>query len=147
MVVAALVAVGGVVAVAGRYPSGRATDPVVRWASRVPTTSVGAWIGNIGDLYGPHAENRVEVLARLDGGAAVPVDTCQGWKQAVVGGHFQYTAVIAGTAWARWLNGDPAFQVVARDVGATVFRVVGTPDVSCAGQVNTNADFWLAPGG
>jgi hypothetical protein len=132
--------------IANRYPRRQATDPVAAWASRVPASSIAAWIGNIGDLYGPHAENRVTVMARLDHGAAVPIDTCQGWKQAVVDGRFQYTVVIPGTAWVRWLKADPAFHFVIKDVAASVFQVVGKPDLTCTGQVNSDADFWLAPG-
>ncbi|HEX3541304.1 MAG TPA: hypothetical protein VHT75_12800 [Acidimicrobiales bacterium] len=136
----------GLVAIAGQTPSHEAGDEVVQWAAQGPPTSVAAWIANIADLYGPHARNRVTVVAALDHGAAVPVDTCQGWKQAVVAGHFPYTAVIAGTAWARWLRADPAFAPVAKDAGTTVFRVVGAPDLACAGQTNSGADFWVVPG-
>ncbi len=142
---AALVALVGVAVIAGRYPTRRATDPVVRWAGEVQGASIGAWITNIADLYGPHAANRVVVMNRLDHGAAGALDTCQGWKQAVLDGHFQYTAVIANTAWTRWLNADPAFRVVTADRGAVVFQVVGRPDVSCPGQDNSDADFWLKP--
>jgi len=146
LAVGVLIAVVGVAVVAGRYRTTKATDPVARWASQVRSASIAAWTSDIGDLYGAHARNHVVVLARVVDGAAVPVDTCQGWKRAVVAGHFQYTAVIAGTAWARWLKADPAFRIVAKDPASIVFQVVGPPDVSCAGQVNTGADFWLAPG-
>jgi hypothetical protein len=136
----------GVASIARRYPSQQATDPVSAWAASVPTTSIGAWTGDVAVLYGAHAHNHVVVLARVAGGAAVPLDTCQGWKEALVAGHFPYTAVIAGTAWARWLRADPAFRAVAHDAGTTVFQIVGPPAVGCPGQTNAGADFWLAPG-
>ncbi|MGH9123417.1 MAG: hypothetical protein ACRDZ8_01665 [Acidimicrobiales bacterium] len=144
--VALIVGVAGAAAAAERYPRRSTTDAVVTWAAHTPAASIGAWNADIADLYGPHARNRVTVLARLDDGGAVPIDTCQGWKQAIVAGHYQYSAVISGTAWMRWLDADPAFRRVAHDAATTVYQVVGPPDVSCPGQSNAGADFWLAPG-
>jgi hypothetical protein len=143
---AALLAVIGAATIARTVRSRRATDAVDHWAASVPTSTIGAWVGNIADLYGPHARNRVTVLARTVDGGAVPIDSCQSWKEAVIAGGYQYTAVIAGSAWANWSNADPAFRRVAHDLATTVYQVVGTPDLACPGQTNFGADFWLAPG-
>lgn len=142
---AVLTLIGGIF-IARTVPSRRATDTVDHWAASVPASTIGAFIGNIADLYGPHARNRVTVLARTGDAGAVPIDTCQGWKEAVIAGGYQYTAVIAGSAWARWSNADPAFRRVAHDWATTVYQVVGIPDVACPGETNSGADFWLAPG-
>ncbi len=145
------VAVTSVVAlavIAGRYRSRQMTDPVVHWAASVRRARLAAWVTDPGDLFGPHANNRVTVMNRVVDGAAVPLGSCEGWKRAVLDGHFGYTAVNSGTAQARWLRADPAFRIVAdetvgeslddlvnlRRYGALVFQVVGRPDVGCPGQ-------------
>jgi hypothetical protein len=150
-VAATAIVVVAVAVIARHYPARRSTDPVAHWAATVRGARIAAWVTNPGDLYGPRAQNDVEIMSRLRDGAAVPIDTCQEWKRAVRDGHFAYAAVTADTPWSRWQEADPAFRLVADErVGArlddyqslrrymtVVFRVVGSPDVSCPGQVDT----------
>ncbi|MDQ1412882.1 MAG: hypothetical protein QOE07_1470 [Acidimicrobiaceae bacterium] len=148
-VAAVAIAVIAVALIAQRYPSRQTTDPVVNWAATVHHARIAEWTGNIADLYGPRAQNRVEILSQLVDGAAEPIAGCPAWKRAVRDAHVEYTAVIAGTTWSHWLRADPAFRLVADELtGATkeelrnlrrynilVFQVVGDPDVTCPGQV------------
>ncbi len=151
---AAVMTVIGVIAVAliaGRYPSRRSSDPVVHWAATVHDARIAEWTLNVGDLYGPHEQNHVAIISRLTDGAAMPLDTCSGWKRALRDGHFKYAAAIANSPWSDWLAADPAFRLVANElVGATpeelnndrryttvVFQIVGDPDLNCPGQVET----------
>ena len=128
---AVVVAVGAVM-VARHYPSLPSTDPVERWAASVPGVRIAAWVPDIAWLYGPGSRNRVVTLTRLADHAPVALDSCPAWMQAVVQGHFPYSAVIPGTVWYRWLTSDPAFQLVAQNDLAAVFRVVGRPDIGCS---------------
>ena len=155
VVTTAVVAIA-VALIAGRYPSRRSTDPVAQWAASVHNVRIAEWSLNVGDLYGPHEQNQVAIISRLMDGAAVPLDTCSGWKRALRDGHYEYAAVIANSPWYHWLAADGAFRLVANElVGATseelnndrrgttvVFQIVSDPDVSCAGQVEK-----LAPSG
>ncbi len=136
--------------IAGRYPSRSSTDPVAKWAASVHNARIGEWTADVSDLYGPREQNRVTIISQLRDGAAIPLDTCLGWKRALRDGHYGYAAAIADTAWSRWLEADPAFRLVANELaGATnedaarlhryntlVFQIVGDPDVSCPGRVD-----------
>lgn len=150
------VAAVGLAVIAGRYQSRRVTDPVVHWAATVRGARIAAWVVNIadvinvGDLYGPKAQNQVVVMERLVDGGASPIDSCQVGKQALRDGHFEYTAASSGTVWSRRLRSDPAFRLVANEtIGASaddlshlrrgsalVYQVVGNPHVDCAGRAS-----------
>lgn len=126
-VLAAVIAVAAVAVIVSRYPARRTTDPVLRWAATTHKARIVLWVGdvpdliNLGNLYGPQARNRVVDMNRLVDGAAVPIDSCVGLKQAVRDGHFEYTAVTSGTPGFGWLQADPAFRIVADEtVGASV---------------------------
>jgi hypothetical protein len=155
---ATLAGVAGVTMIVGRYPSRSTTEPVVRWAATVRGARIAIWIGNIpdliniGNLYGPEARNDVVILNRVIDGNVIPIESCEGLKQAVVDGHFEYTAASFGTAGYHWLLSDPAFRVVADDTrgastfdldhlrrnNAVVFQLIGQPDIDCPGQASAS---------
>ncbi len=82
-------------------------------------------------LYGPGSPNRVHTLTELSAHAPVPLGSCPAWMATVIAGHYSYSAALPLTTWHRWLASDPAFQLVAEDQLAVVFRVVGQPNINC----------------
>ena len=129
---AALVLVGVGVIVA-HHPSAEA-DPIRRWAAREQPTRIAGWVPEIALLYGPGAPNRAVTLSRLEGRAPVALDSCPAWMQALIDGAYPFTGVIPGTQWQRWLEADPAFELVAqRDGHAAIYRITGRPDLTCPG--------------
>ncbi len=126
-------AVVGVAVIVGQHPSAE-SDPLRRWAIREQPTRIAGWVPEVALLYGPGAPNRAVTLTRLADRAPVPLDSCPAWMQALRDGGFPFTGVIPGTQWQRWVEADAAFELVAeRDGHGAIYRVVGPPDVSCAG--------------
>jgi len=130
----AVVVVVGALMIAAQYPRLSSTDPVERWATSVSDVRIAAWIPDVAWLYGPGSTNRVVTLTRQDDGAPVAQDSCPAWMRAVQRGHFQFSAVMPGTEWYKWLMSDSAFRLVAKNDAAAVFRIVGRPDTRCPGQ-------------
>lgn len=133
-----VLAVVGVTVIARQSPSLSETDAVQVWAARASPTSIGGWAPPQALLFGPGARNRVITLTRdrsVDGGPVV-LDSCPAWMQALIDGRFPFTSVVTGSVWQRWLDADPAFELVARSDKSlfyplSVYRVGGRPDVGC----------------
>lgn len=131
---AAVLAVIGVAVIARQYPRDLETDAVVAWAAREQPTRIAGWVPEVALLYGPGVPNRAVTLTRLEDGAPVPLDSCPAWMQALREGAYPFTGVIPGTKWQRWMDADPAFQLVAKREGrAAVYRVAGVPNPRCPG--------------
>jgi len=135
----AVMALFGVIVVVRQYPRRSEVDAVQRWAATVPPTTIGGWVP-AGLLYGPGASNRVVTLTRdrsINGGP-VAIDACPVWMQALKDGRFPYAAVMSNTRWQRWLDADPAFQLVVQNeppalYRVAVYRVVGQAGHHCPG--------------
>ena len=131
---ALLLAAVAVVVVARQYPRNTAVDPIQQWAANARPTRIGGWVPEAALLYGPGATNEVVMLTRLYEGAPLPIDTCPAWMRAVREGGFPFTGVVPDTKWQRWLQADPAFQLVAERKGhAAIYRVAGPPSERCPG--------------
>lgn len=136
----AVLACVGVLVIVRQYPRLSETDAVQRWAASVPPTRIGGWVPAAGLLYGPGARHRVVTLTRdlpNDGGPVV-LESCPAWMQALRKGSFPYSAVVSNTKWQRWLDADPAFELVAQNQApafyrVSVYRVAGQPNIDCPG--------------
>ncbi len=122
-----------------QYPKRTETDAVQRWAASVSPTTIGGWVP-AAMLYGPGAQNRVVTFTRersVDGGP-VALDSCPAWMEAIRNARLPYTAVMSNTQWQRWVDADPAFELVAQNEApafyrVSVYRMVGEPDPACPG--------------
>lgn len=137
--VAALAVLGSALVFA-QQPRLAETDAAQRWAARVEPTTIGGWVPAAALLAGPGSRHEVVTLTRdrsVDGGP-VALDSCPAWMQAISQRAFPYVGVIPATTWQAWVQADPAFALEVDNgavfYGIAVYRVVGQPDVTCAGR-------------